>query len=132
MNSHQKDLKMHGWCPVFIAATLFIAVGCGGASSKQPSVDPSLLNGTPAQVRERLLNHIPIATPRLDALRFVKSLGLELTPQSELGYDAFDSIHCRYTVKTGLFGEAIWLIQIDCPNGAVTEVMCEQFGISAW
>lgn len=95
-------------------------------------VAPSLLRGNPPQVRERLLTHIPIGTPRIDAERHLKSLGLELTPQFELGSEALDSIHCRHNEKKGLFGEATWLIQIDCLDGAVADIFCEQIAIELW
>ena len=123
---------MQGWRSVPIAMALFLAWGCASYSLKQHSTSPSLLHGNPSQVRERLLAHIPIDTPRPEAERIARTLGLELTPQSELGSGAFDSIHCRHSEKKGLFGETVWLIQIDCPDGAVAEIICEQIGISSW
>ena len=123
---------MHGRLPIMIAVTLSLTFGCTSVPSKQLGVAPSLLRGNPPQVRERLLTHIPIGTPRVDAERHLKSLGLELTPQSELGSETPDSIHCRHTEKKGLFGEATWLIQIDCLDGAVADIFCEQIAIELW
>ena len=123
---------MHGYRQVHLVVALFLTVGCTSVSSNQYSVETSLLRGEPAQVRERLLTQIPIGTPQLEAERLATSLGLELTPQSEMGSEALDSINCRTTVRKGLFGEAFWLIQIDCPDGTVSNIICEQIGIDYW
>ena len=123
---------MHGRLPISIAVALFFAFGCTSVPSKQLWLAPSLLRGNPPQVRERLLTHIRIGTPRIDAERHLKSLGLEPIPQSELSTEALDSIHCRHTEKKGLFGEVTWLIQIDCPDGAVADIFCEQIGMASW
>ncbi len=120
---------MHGWRPVLISAAFFLTVGCTSFSTQHDSVAPFLLKGDQAQVRERLLARIPIGTSQAEAERLVKSFGLELTPESELGFDSHDSINCRHTVRKGMFGQAFWIIQIDCPNGAVSDIICEQIGI---
>ncbi len=123
---------MHGWRPVQIGLMLCLVVGCTSIPSNQHSVDPSLLKGDSAEVQQRLLTHIPIGTPQLEAEQLVKSFGFELTPESELGFDSHDSINCRLTVRKGLFGQAVWIIQIECTNGTVSDIICEQMGVSYW
>ena len=123
---------MHGCRPVPLIAMVSLIIGCTWVPSKHLSAKPSFLCGNPPEVRERLLTHIPIGTPQKDAERLAELLGLERTPQSDLGFQAQDSIHCRFTVEKGLFGQAIWLIQIDCPDGKVADILCEQIGITHW
>ncbi len=102
--------------------------GCMSTATRQSSVASSLLRGSPAQIRERLLTHIPVGTTRAEAQRIAVSLGLEPAPERSLGPEAADSIHFRHQGKHGWFGEAIWLIQIECPEGVVKDLFCEQIG----
>ncbi len=122
---------MHKYRAVLLATVIALVIGCVWAASKQLSAKPSLLSGNPSQTRDRLFTHIPIGTPRKDAERLVASLGLNLTPPTDLGFSPSDSVHCQQT-KSKLFGQVTWLIQIDCPGGKVTDIVCEQFWISYW
>jgi hypothetical protein len=123
---------MHGCRCILLAMAVSQTFGCTTASSDYFSATPSFLRGNPSEVREQLLTHIPIGTPHKDAERLVKSLGLELTPQSELGSEAIDAIECRHTGPNGPFGQTTWLIRIDCPDGKVTDILCESIGVSNW
>lgn len=108
---------------------LALAGGCQSTANRQAAVPSALLRGSPEQIRERLLTHIPVGTPRGDARRIAVALGLEPAPEPELGPEAKDSLHFRYQGRYGWFGEALWLIQIDCPDGVVADLFCEQIGI---
>lgn len=114
---------------IVIVGLIGLAGGCRTAATRQSSVASSLLRGSPAQIRERLLTHIPVGTTRNDAQRIAVSLGLEPAPERNLGPEADDSIHFRYQGRHGWFGEALWLIQIECPDGVVKDLFCEQIGI---
>jgi hypothetical protein len=120
---------MHGCQLVLFTVSVTLSVGCNAFSSKQPSSTPSFLRGSDSQIRERLLNSIPVGTSDADAERIAKSLGLELTPDSSVDAGVAPAIHCRYIEKRRLSGQTMWLIQIDCPDGKVTDILCEQIGI---
>lgn len=123
---------MHGCRCLQLALAIAITLGCSSVPSNHFSATPSLLRGDSLEVRNRLLKHIPIGTPREDADQLVKSLGLELTPRSELASAAADAIECRHIGSNGTFGQTTWLIRIDCPDGKVADILCEQIGISYW
>ena len=120
---------MHVLQTALILLALSFCVSCTSIPAQSGLVAPNLLQGNPMQVRAKLLGCIPIGTPRVEAERLVEQLGMERTPQVELSPGAVNSIHCRHTTKNGLFGQSTWLIQIDCPNGVVEDVFCEQIGL---
>jgi hypothetical protein len=123
---------MHGRRCFLIVLAVTITLGCKILPSNYFASTPSLLRGNPSEVRQQLLTHIPIGTPRKDADQLVKSLGLELTPHYELGSVAVDSIECRHTGANGLFAETVWLIRIDCPEGKVADIVCDSISLSYW
>ena len=75
-----------------------------------------------------MLKEIPVGTSQAEALRIVRSLGLEPQTESDLN-SGKPLILCNYTGKKGLTGEVTWLVQIDCPEGKVTDILCEQIGV---
>lgn len=117
---------------IFIAVAICLTLGCKGVPSNYFSATPSFLRGTPTEVRSHLLTLMPIGTPREDVNQLVKSLGLELTPQSELASVTADAIECRHTVQNGPFGQTTWVIRIDCPDEKVSDILCEPIGVSFW
>jgi len=123
---------MHGgkWLSSLLVVSL--TVGCTNIVSRHSSATPKYLRGTPAEVRKHMLTHIPTGTPRNEAYRIIKSLGLELTPQSELATVNPDAIECRHVGPQGLFSQTTWLIRIDCPNGKVVDILCEPITVSFW
>jgi len=123
---------MDGCRCILLALAVSQSFGCTAGPPDYFSATPSFLRGNPSEVREHLLTHIPIGTPHKDAEQMVKSLGLELTPQSELGSEAIDAIECRHTGPNGPFGQKTWLIRIDCPDGKVADILCEPIGVSTW
>jgi len=121
---------MHRRRRFLIAMAVTITLGCKTLPSNYSASSTLLMRGTPSEVREQLLTRIPIGTPRKDAEQLVKAIGLELTPQSELATVNIDTIECRHTGGNGLFGQTIWLIRIDCPDGTVADILCEKIGLS--
>ena len=117
---------MHGCRSVFFALSFFLTVGCTSFQPEHHSAKPSFLRGNNSEIREYLLRKITIGTLSEDAENLAKSLGLELSPRPDLGSEASRAIECRYTGQKGLFGQNIWLIQIDCPDGKVSDIFCEQ------
>jgi hypothetical protein len=111
-----------------VAVFLFLSMGCTPLSSNQASGKSSLLRGNPPQIRERLLSHIPIGTPRTDAMRIALSLGLEPSPPT-LGLEQDTSLRFQKQGKQWWGGEKVSLIQVDCPNGVVEDIFCEQIGL---
>lgn len=117
------------WFALF-AFSIFGTIGCTTFPSKYISQRPSILRGSNLEIQQELLKRIPIGTSREDAERLIQSLGLELTPPSGLGLEPQDVIACQYTGRTGLFGQATWLIEIDCPLGKVADIICEQISVN--
>jgi len=122
---------MHNYRPILLAAVVSLIIGCAWRPSKPLSTTPAFLRGNPAQARQQLLTWIPVGTPQYDAERMVESLGLERTPQCDLGFIATDSISCRYTDERW-FSHVIWIIQIDCVEGQVDNIICEQLSMTRW
>ena len=120
-----------GWRVPLVGSVLLIglAVGCSSITTKSTPVASSLLRGSPEQIRERLLTHIPVGMTRAEAQRIAVALGLEPAPERALGVEASDSLHFRHQGKHGWFGESLCLIQIECPDGVVADLFCEQIGI---
>lgn len=123
---------MHGGKCLFLVVVVSLTVGCTSFSSHHSSATPAYLRGTPADARKQLLSQIPIGTPRDKAYQIVKSLGLELTPQSQLATVNPDTIECRHVGPQGLFSQTTWLIRIDCQNGNVADILCEPISVSYW
>jgi hypothetical protein len=124
-----ENYDMYLCCTTLLALTFFLTIGC---TSFQPMVrpkPPAVLQGSNADIREHLLREIPIGTSREDAESRVKSLGLNLVPPSEFEPEASRFIHCRFDVRKGRSGQNTWMIQIDCPEGKVTDAFCEQIGV---
>jgi len=121
---------MHVRRCILLTVAMSLTLGCAIVPSHYFSAKPSFLRGTTSEVRKQLIAHIPIGTPRKEADQLVKSLGLELTPPSDLAWVDVDAIECRHTVPNGLFGQTIWIIRIDCPDGKVADILCEQIGLS--
>lgn len=112
------------------AILLGLVIFSGGCSSfglrKEPPI-PSILRGSNQEIRQNLLQKIPVGSSRADAERIIRSLGLEPQPESDLNTGQ-PLILCNYTGNTGLHKQTTWLIQIDCPDGKVTDIVCEQIG----
>jgi hypothetical protein len=123
---------MKRWNHTLIATFLCLSTGCSLLPSKSSSVSSSLssslLRGNPEQIRERLLSHIPIGTPRTDAMRIALSLELEPSPPT-LGLDEDTSLHFQKQGRQWWGGEQVSLIQVECPNGVVEDIFCEQIGV---
>jgi len=119
---------MYPCCTTLIALTFFLTVGCKSFEPEYRSKPPAVLQGSNPDIRERLLKEIPIGTSRGDAESRLKTLGLELLPQSEFDSDASHFIHCRFEGRKGMFGQNTWFIQFDCPEGKVKDAFCEQIG----
>lgn len=114
---------------ILLAFSLLLALGCSSLATRQSSTTKSLFRGSPDQVRDRLLASIPIGMSRRDAEVRVTELGLTKTNPSEIAMASPPFISCRYLDKSFWSGESIWLIQINCPDDKVSEIICEQIGI---
>ena len=108
-------------------ALICLFMGCTGLPSNHPSTASSLLRGNPQQIRERLLSEIPIGTTRTDAMRIAMSLGLDSAPPT-FGLNEDNSLRFQNEGKHGWFGQKISLIQIECSQGVVEDISCEQIG----
>ncbi len=125
---------MFGRNPFLIALWLILGVGCSSLSTmppRTPSTTPSsankkLFRGSPDQIRERLLASIPIGMSRKDAEDRVVSLGLTKSDPSEIAMESPPFISCRYLDESFWSGDTIWLIQIECPEGKVSDIICER------
>lgn len=120
---------MHGYRPVLFAAFVVLNLGCYAFSAKQLSATRSLLRGSNSEVRDRLLKSISVGTSHADAELLLKSLGPELRFEPSLSSASPPMIHCRYTGDKRLFSYTVWLIQIDCPDGYVADILCEQIAV---
>ncbi|MFN7840494.1 MAG: hypothetical protein ACK5YR_22825 [Pirellula sp.] len=120
---------MFGRNRIFLVLLLTLGLGCSSLSTRPSSTNKNLFRGSPDQVRDRLLASIPIGTSRRDAENQVVSLGLTKSNPSEIAMESTPFISCRYLDKSFWSGETIWLIQIDCPDGKVSDIICEQIGI---
>lgn len=120
---------MRRWLFNLVVAWTCLSVGCTSLTSKRASGTASLLKGNPLQIRGRLLSQIPVGTPRADAMQIALSLGLEptLNPLGEPPED--NSLHFQKEGKQWWGGQEISLIQIDCPDGVVEDISCEQIGV---
>lgn len=113
-------------CPSAILAVVISTVfGCNAVAPKAVSTTPLLLRGPPSDVQARLLTYIPIGTPREDAQHLLEALGLELPAETGAGSEARETIACRHTEQNGLTDQTVWLIQVDCQEGKVAEIICE-------
>jgi len=121
--------EMFGRNRIFLVLLLTLGLGCSSLSTRPSSTNKNLFRGSPDQVRDRLLASIPIGTSRRDAENQVVSLGLTKSNPSEIAMESTPFISCRYLDKSFWSGETIWLIQIDCPDGKVSDIICEQIGI---
>jgi hypothetical protein len=120
---------MYPCCTTLLALTFFLTIGCTSFQPEFRPKPPAILQGSNPDIREHLLREIPIGTSREDAESRVTSLGLNLVPPSEFESEASRFIHCRFDVRKGRFGQNTWIIQIDCPEGKVTDAFCEQVGV---
>lgn len=101
--------------------------GCSSLNFRKEPPVPAVLSGSNQEIREKLLKEIPIGSSQADAERVIRSLGLEPQPESNLDTGK-PLILCSYSGRKGLSGQNTWLIQIDCPEGQVTDIFCEQIG----
>jgi len=114
---------------LIIIVLVFATMGCITLPSEGKSKRPPILRGSNEQIQERLLARIPVGTSRDEAERVIQSLGLELKPKSDFGFDPLDVIECQYSGRKGLIYEATWIIEIRCPNGKVSDIICEHMVI---
>jgi hypothetical protein len=117
---------MRSQLAILLALTLTLT-GCSSLSFRQEPPVPAVLSGSNQEIREKLLQEIPIGSSRADAERAIRSLGLEPQPEADLD-SGKPLILCSYSGRKGLMEQNTWLIQIDCPDGQVTDVFCEQIG----
>jgi hypothetical protein len=111
---------------LLIMVLVFATMGCSTLPSEGKSKRPPILRGSNEQIQERLLARIPVGTTREEAERVIQSLGLELTPQPDYGFEPRgDVIECQYSGRKGLIFEATWFIEVRCPNGKVSDIICE-------
>ena len=120
---------MHRWPHYLIIAWICLSVGCTSLTSKRSSAASSQLHGTPPEIRDRLLSQIPFGTPRADAVRIAMSLGLKPTPNHNAESPEDGTLHFQKEIKPWWGGRKISLVQIDCPNGMVEDIICEQIGV---
>lgn len=120
---------MHHHTVTALALLMLSSLGCQGIPLPIRSAKPAILYGDNPEIREKLLTQIPVGTSRAEAERRVQELGFEITPSLNLEPETGDQIHCRYTGRKGLLGEAIWLLQINCAEGKVVDIIVEQIGI---
>jgi len=120
---------MRRWPLYLVVAWICLSVGCTSLTSKRSSATPLQLHGTPPEIRERLLSQIPFGTPRAGAMRIAMSLGLEPTPNHYTERPEDSTLHFQKETKQWWGGRKISLIQIDCPNGMVEDILCEQIGV---
>ena len=114
---------------ILFAGFVFFIAGCNVFPSKLPSSTPAFLRGNTSEIRQKLLKIIPIGTSHEDAERLVESLGLELTSEPVMDSRGSGAIQCQYEGKQGLFDHTVWLIEINCPDGKVADLFCEQIGL---
>lgn len=75
-----------------LTAVILSCVGCANIANKTRSSDLSFLRGDPPQVRERLLERIPIGTSRSEAEQSLTSFGFEIPTMSNLSDESSDTI----------------------------------------
>ena len=119
---------MRRWQCYLLAVWICLSMGCTTLTSKHISGTSSQLQGTTPQIRGRLLSQIPLGTPRADAKRIAISLGLEPTPGKLVELPDDNTLHFQKEGKQWWGGRKISLIQIDCPDGVVEDIFCEQIG----
>jgi hypothetical protein len=117
---------MRSQLAILLALSLNLT-GCSSLSFRKEPPVPAILSGSNEEIREKLIQEIPIGSSRADAERVIRSLGLEPQPESNLDTGK-PLILCSYSGRKGLTGQNTWLIQIDCPDGQVTDIFCEQIG----
>ena len=120
---------MRRWQCYLLAVWICLSMGCTTLTSKHISGTSSQLQGTTPQIRGRLLSQIPLGTPRADAKRIAISLGLEPTPGKLVELPDDNTLHFQTEGKQWWGGRKISLIQIDCPDGVVEDIFCEQIGV---
>lgn len=116
---------MYSWMKYLALVIAFS--GCSTLSFRDAPAPPAVLRGSNSEIREKLLEKIPTGTPRPEAEQTLRSLGLEPQPESDLD-SGKPLILCNFTRRQGLSGQNTWLIQLDCPDGKVTDIICEQIG----
>lgn len=117
------------WHVIPMALLILSTIGCQGVPSTLQSEKPAILNGNNPAIREKLLAQIPPGTPQTEAVRRIHELGFEMPPKFEQGSESHEQILCRYTGRNGLFSNATWLIQLDCPEGKVADIFVEKIVI---
>ena len=110
---------------VVVALLAFALFGCCSAPR---SSKPALLDGTNAEVRERLLAEIPPGTSLTEAERIMKEHGLRCSVEMDKNKDV-PYLSCGWSHKADFWVTWVWSIRIDCPNGVVTGIECKQYGI---
>lgn len=119
---------MFGRNRIVLVLFLILGIGCSSLSTSTAIAKKNPFRGSPNQVRERLLLSIPIGMSRIDAEKQVDALGLTKNDPSEIGMESPPFISCRYLDKSFWYGETIWIIQIECPDGKVSDIICERIG----
>lgn len=125
-----RDLIMHRRQFNLAIGLICLSVGCTSLTPKQATGKSSLWHGEPQQIRESLLSQIPLGTPRADAIRIATSMGLEPTPGQLFEVSESNSLHFQKEGKQWWGGQKVSMIQIECSNGVVEDIFCEQIGIS--
>ena len=120
---------MRRWQCYLLVAWVGLSVACTSLTSKHISGTSSQLQGTTPQIRGRLLSQIPLGTPRADAKRIAISLGLEPAPGKLVELPGDNTLHFQKEGKQWWGGRKISLIQIDCSDGVVEDIFCEQIGV---
>lgn len=120
------EAGMRGFSEI-IMVVLLIVSGCSASPKANPPV-PTILRGDDSDVRERLLAKIPIGTTQGEAQQIMVELGL----QCRVEVDSATSeryLSCRMEDKRDFWVTWIWQIRIDCPEGVVSDISCQQAGI---
>lgn len=123
---------MHRLGSLVMVLGVMVAGGCSDMESSQPTVSPGIFHGTPLEVERRLLTQIPVGMNRKDAERQLISLGLELSEPADSGQRRDDLIQCRGYGPNQWSGQKLWLIEVNCVDGRVSNISCEYLEIAAW
>jgi hypothetical protein len=87
-----------------------------------------ILQGSDAEVCERILVDVPIGTSLKDAERIIVNYGLRCSVESDSATGK-PYLSCGYTDDSDFWVSWVWQIRIDCDDDKVSNVSCKQAGI---
>ena len=114
-------------CHISLCLAFIAIAGCCSLNPRDWRAPPAVLSGNDEQIRNRLIQLIPVGTPLNEAEQIVQENGLSsqhsVNPKS--GVPCLD---CGYTDKRDFWVTWSWTIRIECPDERVTDIRCERFG----